>query len=312
MPAAASPLRLLLVAPEPERSGLRVLLDPARWDTVEADTLRQARFLLQMCDCDVVAVAASLAGSAWDEELTWLAGEASSPLVLLGSAEPDRVAEALHQGALWLPYDHRPHPQLLAAMLAQGTRASEQRRQAAADRAALQDSQGRIDRLLALLWEAAPGEGPVRWYTQRYMLERLDEEVARAQRQGGALSVVLGEMRPATGERLQPGQAHCIASWIADRIGRGKRRSDVAGQYGLHGFMLVLPQCSAGQAEAACRRLRTLLASPPHDDLPPTQACFGLASVPADRPSVQGLLRCAEERLQQGDDANSGRQCEGA
>jgi GGDEF domain-containing protein len=131
------------------------------------------------------------------------------------------------------------------------------------------------------------------------MLERLEEEVARTQRLGGPLSVVLGEMRLDTGGRLQPDQAHRVASWIAERIGGGKRRCDVAGQYGLHGFMLLLPQSSADQAEAACRRLRTLLAAPPHADLPPVHTCFGLASVPADRPSVQGLLRCAEERLQE-------------
>jgi GGDEF domain-containing protein len=145
------------------------------------------------------------------------------------------------------------------------------------------------------------------------MLERLEEEVARTQRFGAPLAVVLGELRPETGERLHPDQAHRLATWIAERIGQGKRRCDVAGQYGLHGFMLLLPQSSAEQAEAACHRMRTLLASPPHADLPPVHVCFGLASVPADRPSVQGLLRCAEERMQQGArDESSPRQSNGS
>ena len=86
---------------------------------------------------------------------------------------------------------------------------------------------------------------------------------------------------------------------MAEQIAREKRRCDVAGQYGLHGFMLLLPQSSEVEARGACQRLGGLLAHPPHADLPALHACFGLASVQGDLLSVQGLLRRAEERLEQ-------------
>jgi diguanylate cyclase (GGDEF)-like protein len=130
------------------------------------------------------------------------------------------------------------------------------------------------------------------------MLERLDEEVARSQRYGIPLSIVLGELCPETGERLRPEHANRFARWLAECIGKGKRRSDIAGQYGLNGFIVLLPQSSTEQARDACKRMRGMLADPPHDDLPRVHACLGLASAPADVSTVQGLLRRAEERLE--------------
>ncbi len=290
--------RLLLVASEEERSILRPLLDRERWEPVEATSIHQARFVLQVTGCDVILIDIALVGADAVEGFAWLVGEAPSPALLRGDGDGTHLVEALQQGALWFPGEAvRRNPPLLAIMLEQSLQRGRERRQAASDRAALVDSQVRIDRLLTLLWEAAPGDGPTRWFTQRYMLERLDEEVARSQRDGAPLSVVLGELCSEAGERLTPDQADVLASWLEDRIGRSKRRCDVAGQYGLHGFMLLLPQSSDDQAKEACKRLRRLLLDPPHADLPPVHACFGLASVSSEAQTVPALLRRAEERL---------------
>src|SRR2546429_442418 len=70
------------------------------------------------------------------------------------------------------------------------------RRRAAALVEELGAATRRIERLAGMLWEAVPGQGRAPWFPQRYMLERLEEELARAQRHGGPLSVVLGEVRP--------------------------------------------------------------------------------------------------------------------
>src|SRR5262249_30499755 len=82
----------------------------------------------------------------------------------------------------------------------------------------------------------------------------------------------------------------------ASQVAQHKRRSDVAGQYGLEGFMLLLPQAAVAEALGACRRLSAVLSHAPHDGLPAVHACFGLASVPGDQPSIQALPRRAEER----------------
>jgi diguanylate cyclase (GGDEF)-like protein len=288
----------LLVGPEERRAVLREVIDRERWEWVEADSLQQARFTLQLHPCHVVVVDGMLTDPGWGEGLACLVRELTAPVILAGDAEPAAVVEALRQGSFWLPAAAIGQRGVLTALLDQAANLGMERRQAAADRATLQESQVRIDRLLGLIWEATPGEGPSHWFTQRYMLERLDEEVARSQRYGVPLSVVLGEIRLVGKEQLRPEHASRLARWLAECIGKGKRRSDVAGQYGLNGFMLLLPQSSSEQAKEACRRMRNLLADPPHDDLPRVHACFGLASAPSDVATVQGLLRRAEERLE--------------
>jgi GGDEF domain-containing protein len=290
---------VLLVGPEDRQVALGAYLDSARWEAAHAESLQQARFVLHAHAPDVVVIDSALAEPGWGEALTWLAREVPSPVVLCGDAHSPAVVEALEQGAIWLPGDSLRHAAILAAILEQAVRLGHERLQAARERAALIESQSRIDRLLGLLWEATPAEGATRWFTQRYMLERLDEELARSQRYGAPLSVVLGEVRPDPGERLLPEHASRLARWIAECVGRGKRRSDVAGQYGLHGFMLLLPQASADQAQQACNRMRLLLTDAPHGDLPAVHACMGLASAPTEVSTVQGLLRRAEERLEQ-------------
>jgi GGDEF domain-containing protein len=293
-------LRLLLVADDDARPGLRALVPAGRWDVVEASSIQQARFVQEAQPCDVAAVDGGLAGPGWGEALAWLAGQVPAPVVLVAGAAVEVVLEGLRQGASWLPADAaRRHPELLAGLLEQAAWLGQERQRAGFHAAALRDSHARVDRLLGLLWEAVPGEGPARWLSQRHMLERLDEEVARTLRHGGPLSVVLGELCPDGGERLAPAQLGRLAGWMAGQVGRHKRRSDVAGQYGLGGFMLLLPRVGPAEAAAACRRLDGLLRHPAHEGLPAVHACFGLAGVPEDLPSVQVLLRRAEERLDQ-------------
>jgi diguanylate cyclase (GGDEF)-like protein len=160
---------------------------------------------------------------------------------------------------------------------------------------------------MSLLWEVAPGTGLPTWFSQRHMLQRLEEEVARCRRQanGGQLAVVLGEVLPQTEESISADQASQLASWVARQIGETKRRCDVAGQYGLHGFMLLLPQATAGEALGACRRLGDVLAHPPHEGLSKVHACFGLAGVPQDVASVPALLSRAEQRLERARETGS-------
>jgi GGDEF domain-containing protein len=290
---------VLLVGPEERRNALKAQIESRRWEAAQADTLEQAQFVTQLHPADAVVLDTVLAGPGFSESLAGLVRDVPAPVVLVGDAEAPLVVEALQRGALWLPAEAAGRPAVLTAVLDQVACIGRERRQALADRAALAESQERIKRLVELLWEATPGEGPARWFTQRYMLERLDEEVARSQRYGVPLSVVIGEMRLEPGEKLRPEHSNRLARWLAECIGNGKRRSDVAGQYGLHGFMLLLPQSSTEQAREACKRMRNLLADPPHDDLPRVHACFGLASAPSDVSTVQGLLRRAEERLEQ-------------
>jgi diguanylate cyclase (GGDEF)-like protein len=295
--------RMLLLGAERERAELRALFAGAAlacWEVVQAESIERARFVLQAQAIDVLLLDGSLYRPAADG-LAWLAEQTDAPVLLLGDGPSEAIAEALRRGAhAWLPRERAlACPALLDVALRKAVQMGLLRRRAAALDDELSATRERVDRLVSLLWEAAPGQWTGRWFTQRHMLQRLDEEVARAQRHGGPLTVVLGELRSAEGGSLPAGDSRRLASWTADRVAHNVRRCDVAGQYGLHAFMLLLPRAGSAEAAGACRRLRAVLEPPAGSGpFPPLHACFGVAGLTPQIATVQGLLRRAEERLE--------------
>ncbi|MGH7226511.1 MAG: diguanylate cyclase, partial [Gemmataceae bacterium] len=238
------------------------------------------------------------------DDLSWLAGQRRAPVLFLGDDDAEAVADALRQGAhYWMPRElAQHHAPVLAAMLRQAAEFGDLQRRGQETSEALEDTRRQVNRLVNLLWEAVPGEGRARWFTQRHMLERLEEEVIRTQRYGGPLAVVLGEVDAAATVKTPRGEVGQAATWIVDQISRVKRRSDVAGQYGLQGFMLLLPQTAETGATGCCQRLRSLLEQPAVSISPfgPLHVHFGIACFSSEVRSVKSLLSRAEERLERG------------
>ena len=285
--------RLLLVAGEPLRSAWRGLL-PAEWVVTVTGSVEHARLIQRVGACDVVLLSPDQQEGGGLETSDRLFVRAGSLVVLVADGPDERVLSAIRDGAVWVPAAvAREHPALLLAILEQAMKRS---RQIDPTSAACR-CRGRVDRLLDLLWQATPGNGSGPWFSQRHMLERLDEEVSRTRRDGSPLSVVLGEVRPREGDAADAGRVAGMHEWAASQIGKGKRRCDVAGQYGLDGFMIVLPRATPEQAKGACRRLRILLSHPP-EGLSPPLVTFGHAGIPGDRPNISGLLSRAERRLE--------------
>jgi diguanylate cyclase (GGDEF)-like protein len=299
--------RVLLAAEAGERSAFRQLFQAEplhNWEVVEADSLERARFLLQLDPCDVLLLDGGLYRGG---ELSWLAGQRRAPVLFLADGEPRVIADALRQGVhYWMPREAaRRHADVLAVMLKQAADFGDLQRRGQETSDALEDARRQVNRLVNLLWEAVPGEGRARWFTQRHMLERLEEEVIRAQRYGGPLSVILGEVEdpsppPTLGGGGGGDDAPQAATWTVDQISRVKRRSDVAGQYGLQGFMMLLPQTDENGAAGCCRRLRQILEEPAPTTGPfgPLRVWFGVACFSPNTHSVKGLLSRAEERLE--------------
>jgi GGDEF domain-containing protein len=70
--------------------------------------------------------------------------------------------------------------------------------------------------------------------------------------------------------------------------------------------MLLLPRAGSGEVEGACRRLRAVLEQPAGTGpFPPLHAYFGVASVGPNVTTLPGLLRRAEEQLEQAKDASA-------
>lgn len=308
--------RVLIAAAEQVRSGICSLFqaDLLRdWEVIEADSLECAHFRIQLDPCDVVLLDCSLLRTNNSEELAWLAGQSRVPVLLLGDSNAETVAAELHWGIhYWMPRELAVHHvPLLAAMLRQAAEFGGVQRRCQDTSVALEDTRRQVSRLANLLWEAVPRKGRARWFTQRYMLERLEEEVIRTQRYGGSLSVILGEVdsqspapsSPSTLEGDEGGSSEerQPARWIADQISRVKRRCDVAGQYGLQGFMLILPQTDERGANSCCQRLRTNLAKPfgrfHASEL--SSVHLGIAGLSPEVRSAKSILCRAEARLEQ-------------
>jgi diguanylate cyclase (GGDEF)-like protein len=308
----AAARRVLLTASVREGAALRALFaggHVAGWQSVDAANIERARFSQQMDPCDVVLLDSSLA-RADSDSLMWLAGPRRTPIVILSDEEPETLQVYFEKGVgHWLPRRLvLTHPLLLAAVLHQAAQLSDLQRQVRQGEQKLQDCQRQVNRLVEMLWQTVPLEARAAWFSQRHMMERLYEEVMRSQRHGAPLTVVLGELMDGPRQPIAAVATDDLGGWTAQQVGKHKRRCDVAGQYGPHGFMLLLPHTSDRGAQDCCRRLRPLLENP--EELPvgaaaPLQVSFGLATFGPGSTTVKSLLGRAEERLEQARQAAS-------
>jgi diguanylate cyclase (GGDEF)-like protein len=270
----------------------------AGWQVLEADSWERTQFVLGYEACDVLLVDESLAPHGDVKDFAALAGRREVPVVALSGPAPEAAAAALAAGVdLWLPREPAlAHPPLLAAGLAQAAGRGDLRRRLRLTGSSLQESRRHVGRLVDLLWHNAPHDPRTHWFTHRHMLERLQEEVARTARHGAPFSLVLGEVR----RRGEAGAAPCpqLTAWAAGRIGRAKRRCDVAGQYGPHGFMLLLANTPEAGAVTFCRRLEKSLGQAAATEAVPLVPAFGLAACADPTATPQALLRRAEEHLE--------------
>jgi hypothetical protein len=170
--------RVLLAAADADRAEFRQLFQAESlrdWEVIEADSLERARFIVQLDPCDVLLLDCSLFRTTAGGDLSWLAGQRRTPVLFLDDAEAGTAFALARQAApYWLPSEvARRHPQVLAVMLKQAAEFGDLQQRGQKTSEALEDCRRQVTRLVNLLWEAVPGEGRVRWFSQRYMLERV-------------------------------------------------------------------------------------------------------------------------------------------
>jgi diguanylate cyclase (GGDEF)-like protein len=291
--------RVLVVADSPEAALPRLFdAEPlAHYEPVPAESLSAAHFALQHNPCDLLLIDEPVYRREGAEPFAWLARRHRLPSVVLTEPTPEAARLAYRHGAgVWLPRGLALEaPELLATALERAGGAAEVQRGARKADESLRMSRRQVDRLVALLWRTLPLDVERRWLSQRHMLERLQEEVSRTQRYGIDLTVALGEVE--ADEEAWTSSGVAVGDWTADRVARGKRRCDVAGQYGLRGFILLLVNTPPCGGEVCCRRLQTAL----EDGAPgpgPLRVSFGMASLSADPGNAESLLRTAEDRLE--------------
>jgi diguanylate cyclase (GGDEF)-like protein len=276
------------------------------WQALAADSFEQARFVLRHQPCDALLVNEGAYRSETADGFAWLVRRHQVPLLLLARADTGMAGFALRHGASqWLPYDLAlQRPLLLAGALNQVAQITDLRRRVEQMTTKLHESRRHVDRLVGVLWRSLPADSEPRWFTHRHMLERLREEVSRARRYGDPLTVVLGEV-----EHLPEDQSEPAWEWLAQQIMKSKRCCDVAGQYGPHGFLLLLVHTEEKGGVAYCRRLQKILGQPadsPGNGAHALRTYFGIAADSAGLASAERLLSLAEQQLEASKAAGEG------
>jgi diguanylate cyclase (GGDEF)-like protein len=266
------------------------------WEPVAADSFAHARFVLQHFPCDVLLVDSDLIEQEGNPGFTWLAFQQQAPIVLLGDDQPVVYARAYDLGAAHcLPRRMAiAHPPLLHSVLQQTVQVWDMMASNTRMKQKLAESCRHVDRLVQMIWRITPRHED-QWYSQRHMMERLNEELARCQRHKLPLSIALGEVQAAEDEWNPE-----LPAWSTQAIVKAKRRCDVVGHYGAGGFMLLMVHTPRSGGVTCCKRLQAYLQHPaqvtdgPHQ---PVRSFFGLASLSDQEQTAQSLLRIAEENL---------------
>ena len=134
---------------------------------------------------------------------------------------------------------------------------------------------------------------------RRGLEDRLDEELARCQRNGHELSLVmidcdgLKAVNDSGGHEL----GDAVLQRIAECLRVHKRMADVAGRLGGDEFVVLLPETGASDALGTAERFRRELAAEPLPDGRAITAALGVASFPAHGDSTAALLRTADRTL---------------
>lgn len=138
---------------------------------------------------------------------------------------------------------------------------------------------------------------------RRHFLRNLEREIARAERYGLPLTLVMIDLD--LFKEINDGFGHLAGDEVlcrfSQRLARKIRAEDMVGRYGGEEFAIVLPQTDLEGARVMAERCRENIAANPVDlgwTRVPITASFGLACRGADQKlSAEDLLRRADQAL---------------
>jgi two-component system cell cycle response regulator len=155
------------------------------------------------------------------------------------------------------------------------------------------------------LREQATLDALTRIWNRRSILEILDREIDRAQREKSPLSVVMGDLDHF--KQINDTFGHLAGDAVlCEAVRRMKasiRSYDSLGRYGGEEFLLILPGCEAAAAERLAERMRLEIERQPlawQTGPVPITASFGVTSLTAGvSVSAETMLRAADAALYQ-------------
>ena len=152
------------------------------------------------------------------------------------------------------------------------------------------------------LREQATHDGLTGLLNRTSILEKLDDELSRAARDGSSVSVLMVDLDRF--KSVNDTQGHLAGDAVlreaSSRLKSASRRYDSVGRYGGEEFLMVLPGCETAAAALQAERLRDAIAGTPFraDSRPLAMTCsIGLACSSHCAPEV--LVREADDALYQ-------------
>src|ERR1700688_1658137 len=139
------------------------------------------------------------------------------------------------------------------------------------------------------------------WHNRRYLQQRLKEELARAQRRGGAIACLMIDIDRF--KSINDGYGHLAGDnalkEIAHRVEAQIRSMDTAARFGGDELAILLPEASAAEAAKLAERIREVIAAVPfalteHIDRSLTVS-VGVASIAPGRHETD--LKAVADRL---------------
>jgi diguanylate cyclase (GGDEF)-like protein len=94
-------------------------------------------------------------------------------------------------------------------------------------------------------------------FNRRYIEQRLQDEIARSQRHGRPLSVILFDLDEfkQVNDTYGHGAGDSLLRAFADKLSRATRGSDASARYGGDEFLVVLPECKPENVQHVLKRL---------------------------------------------------------
>jgi len=151
--------------------------------------------------------------------------------------------------------------------------------------------------------EQATRDGLTGLWNHMAILDHLDNEIARARREGSSVGVVMADLDhfKQVNDRFGHLAGDKVLRIAGELLQRNVRQYDAVGRYGGEEFLMVLPGCSLEDAVAQAERLRggfrpDVFGLP--DTAPPVTCSFGVAALDCSGPiDADRVLREADAAL---------------
>ena len=137
-------------------------------------------------------------------------------------------------------------------------------------------------------------------WNRRYLLERLDEEMSRAQRyQDRKLSILFIDINNL--KLINDHYGHAAGDdaiqWVSNFLQSSFRQHDICCRWGGDEFVAVLPDLDAISCLNTINRLRSRLNQANQERDFPLQLSIGCVSYPDDGESIEDLIQLADSRM---------------